>query len=123
MSRIRSKNTRIDLAMNEMLRGLGCEYEMYPDMHGRPDFAIWSLEIAIFCDGDFWHGYRYREKNVPAGYWQNKIERNMRRDASVSRRLRMDGWSVLRFWEHDINRNPEKCIRKIQRKIGERRQK
>jgi len=121
MSRIRGTNTKIDLKMKKMLAGTKCKYEMYPKMFGNPDFVITRKKIAIFCDGDFWHGYRYYEKKrLSKKFWRDKIERNMRRDIVVSRKLRYEGWSVLRCWEHDINRNPEKCMRKITRKIQSR---
>ena len=116
MSRIRSKNTSIDRRMREMLSEAGARFEMYPDLFGSPDFQV-GRNVLVFCDGDFWHGYRYAEKKRPAKkYWREKIEGNMRRDRKVSRRLRRDGWSVLRIWEHDIKKNPEKCLRKIRRK-------
>ena len=121
MSRIRGTNTKIDLRMNEMLGNMRYKYEMYPKMFGNPDFALPRKKIAIFCDGDFWHGYRYYEKKrLSKKFWRDKIEKNMRRDAAVSRRLRRDGWSVLRFWEHEIERNPEKCMRRIVKKAKSR---
>ena len=114
MSRIRSKNTSIDLAMRRLLSDAGARFVMYPKMDGNPDFAIPSRKVAIFCDGDFWHGYNYRNGKKPTrGYWRNKIEGNMRRDRKVSQRLRYHGWSVLRFWEHDLKKRPEMCARKV----------
>ena len=116
MSRIRSKNTSIDRKMRDMLSGMNVRFEMYPKVFGSPDFQV-GRNVLVFCDGDFWHGYRYAEKKRPAKkYWREKIEGNMRRDRKVSRKLRRDGWSVLRLWEHDIKKNPDKCIRKIKRK-------
>ncbi len=121
MSRIRSKNTSIDLAMRDMLSEARLKFVMYPDLFGSPDFQV-GKNILVFCDGDFWHGYRYAEKKRPAKkYWREKIERNMKRDRQVSRKLRRDGWSVLRIWEHDIKRKPEKCMQKVLRKCTERR--
>jgi len=121
MSRIRGTNTKIDLRMNEMLSNTRYKYEMYPKMFGNPDFILSRKRIVIFCDGDFWHGYRYHEKKrLPKKFWRDKIERNMRRDLAVSRKLRRDGWSVLRFWEHDIEKNPEKCMRRIIKKLQSR---
>lgn len=118
MSRIRSRNTKIDLEMKKILSKANCSYKMYPKMYGNPDFIIQRKKIAIFCDGDFWHGYNYHEKRKPPKkYWRQKIESNMKRDHSVSRKLRREGWSVLRFWEHDIQNDPGKCKRKILRKI------
>jgi len=122
MSRIRSKNTKIDLKMKKILSGIGCGYSMYPKMYGNPDFVIRKKRIALFCDGDFWHGYRYDEKKKPPKkFWRNKIEENMRRDLRVARALRSDGWSVLRFWEHDIENKPDVCTKKILRKLKEKR--
>ena len=113
MSRIRSKNTSIDRRMREMLSEAGTRFEMYPDLFGSPDFQV-GKKVLVFCDGDFWHGYKYAEKKRPAKkYWREKIEGNMRRDRKVSRKLRRDGWSVLRIWEHDIKKNPDKCMKKI----------
>ena len=121
MSRIRSKWTKIDLKMQEILADTNTQFEMYPRMLGSPDFASPGLKIAVFCDGDFWHGYHYRCGRIPRQqFWREKIQNNMRRDRYVTRKLRRGGWSVLRFWEHDINSKPEKCIRKIRKKISER---
>jgi len=121
MSRIRGKNTKIDLAMKRLLAKNKIKFEMYPKMYGNPDFMIEKKRIAVFCDGDFWHGYRYDEKKRPAKkFWRDKIKQNMRRDRKVSRKLRREEWSVLRFWEHDVEKNPEKCIRKIRRKLKQR---
>ena len=118
MSKIRSKNTKIDLRMKKILSGIGCGYSMYPKMYGNPDFVIRKKRIALFCDGDFWHGYKYDEKKKPAKkFWRNKIEGNMRRDMHVARALRSEGWSVQRFWEHDIEKRPDFCRRKILRAI------
>ena len=87
-------------------------------MYGNPDFAIRSKKIAIFCDGDFWHGYKFHEKKKPSKkFWRDKIKSNMKRDQKVARRLRREGWSVLRFWEHDIEKRSEVCKRRILKKI------
>ena len=119
MSRIRGSGTGIERGMDAILRELGASYEYQPSMFGNPDFAV-SRRIAVFCDGDFWHGYGYWRKKRPADrFWREKIEGNMRRDRRVSARLRREGWSVLRFWGHDISRKPDKCAARIRRKIRE----
>lgn len=120
MSRIRGKNTKIDLKMNEILKNLGFPYEMYPKMFGNPDFVLKREGVVIFCDGDFWHGYDYATKKPSKKYWKEKIERNMKRDLYVSRKLRREGWSVLRFWEHDIDKRMGVCIDRIIRKVMEK---
>ena len=122
MSRIRGTNTKIDLRMKRILTDMGCRFRMYPKMYGSPDFVLQKSRIAIFCDGDFWHGYKYDEKKkLPKKFWREKIEGNIDRDRKVSRKLREEGWSVLRFWEHDIEKKQDMCVNKILRKIKQRR--
>jgi len=116
MSRIRSRGTKIEHAMEKILSSAELKFEAHPKLLGSPDFVIPRKKIAIFCDGDFWHGYNYNgKKKPPAKFWRQKIEGTMKRDKSISRRLRNDGWSVLRFWEHDIEERPDFCLKKIKR--------
>ena len=113
MSRIRSKDTKIEMKIADLLRKNKLHYRRFPKVFGSPDFAV-EKKVMVFCDGDFWHGYQYnRKKKPPKKFWRDKIERNMERDRKVARRLRADGWSVVRLWEHDIERNPTACLRRI----------
>ena len=113
MSRIRSKDTKIEMKIAELLRENKMRYRRHPKLFGSPDFIV-EKKILVFCDGDFWHGYRYaKKKKPPKKFWRDKIERNMKRDRKVSRNLRADGWSVVRLWEHDIEKNPRSCLRRI----------
>ena len=119
MSRIRGTDTKIEVKMKKLLSGTDCKFKTHPKMYGNPDFVIEKKKIAIFCDGDFWHGYKYdAKKKPPKKFWKNKIETNIKRDRKISRRLRSDGWSVLRFWEHEIEKRPETCERKILRFVN-----
>ena len=114
MSRIKAKNTTIEFKIKKTLAYTGYKFEMHPVMYGNQDFAHKRKRIVIFCDGDFWHGYKYgQKKRLAKKFWRDKIENNMNRDKRYNRKLRRDGWSVLRLWEHDIEKNPEKCRRKI----------
>ena len=115
MSRIRSKDTKIEKKTASMLRKNKIRYRRFPKVFGSPDFVV-EKKVLVFCDGDFWHGYQYgRKKKLPKKFWRDKIERNMERDRKVTRKLRADGWSVVRLWEHDIEMSPEKCVGKIRR--------
>ena len=117
MSRIRSRDTKIEKKTAHLLRKNRLHYRRFPKVFGSPDFAV-EKKVMVFCDGDFWHGYRYSEKKKPPKkFWRDKIERNMERDRKVTRRLRADGWSVVRLWEHDIEKRPESCIRKIRKSL------
>ena len=113
MSRIRSKDTKIEKTVASLLRKNRIHYRRHPKLFGSPDFVV-EKKILVFCDGDFWHGYQYgRKKKLPKKFWRDKIERNMERDRKVTRKLRADGWPVVRLWEHDIERNPGSCLRNI----------
>ncbi|MDA7960505.1 MAG: very short patch repair endonuclease [Nitrosopumilus sp.] len=115
MSRIRGSNTKIEIKTGAILRSAGIRFRRHPKIYGNPDFLV-GERTALFCDGDFWHGYRYEERRPRLKrFWRDKIERNMRRDRSVTRKLRRDGYSVIRLWEHDIEKRPDVCIRRIAR--------
>ena len=117
MSRIRSKNTGIERRMCSLFRKNGLHYRRYPKVFGNPDFIV-EKSVLVFCDGDFWHGYKYdSNKKMAKKFWREKIEGNMRRDKRTNRMLRSNGYSVLRLWEHNINRNPDKCIRKVRKSL------
>lgn len=119
MSKIRSKNTGIELIMERALRNLGLRYTRNVHIYGKPDFAIEDKKVAVFCDGDFWHGYRIDSNprldvKDNRAFWMAKIRANRRRDAEVNRALSKQGWTVIRFWEHEIKTNPDKCAQKVQ---------
>jgi DNA mismatch endonuclease (patch repair protein) len=117
MSRIRSRDTKIEKRMASLLRKNRLHYRRFPRVFGSPDFVV-EKKVLVFCDGDFWHGYMYDSKRKPPKkFWRDKIEGNMRRDKRVTRRLRSEGWAVVRLWEHDILRKPELCIRMIGRTL------
>src|SRR5258708_1166968 len=75
-------------------------------IHGRPDFIFLTARVAVFIDGDFWHGNpaRFRLPKSNIDYWSRKIAGNKRRDRAVSRTLRESGWTVVRIWEHSLTR-------------------
>ena len=75
-------------------------------------------KVAVFVDGDFWHGWqfpRWRHKLGP--YWKKKIEGNRYRDRRTSNKLRREGWLVIRIWEHDVERDPESCVDRIEEAV------
>ena len=117
MSIIRSRDTKIEKKTASLLKKNKIRYRRFPKVFGSPDFAV-EKKVLVFCDGDFWHGYQYgRKKKPPKKFWRDKIARNMERDRKVTRKLRADGWSVIRLWEHDIEKRPESCVRKIKKSL------
>jgi DNA mismatch endonuclease (patch repair protein) len=119
MSRVKSKNTSIEVSMRKALWHGGIRYRKnYPLLPGTPDIAITKYRIAVFCDGEFWHGKDWAVKKTKIHnnreYWIAKIERNMGRDNEVNRRLKSAGWTVLRFWGSDIKKNISGCIEDVE---------
>lgn len=116
MSRIRGKGTRIEREVFKALRKRGIYFQKnYQRALGTPDLALPRKKKAVFIDGDFWHGYRYRvlKKKLPDKFWREKIERNIKRDRRYGIRLKKDGWKVLRIWEHELNKGFEGAIDRI----------
>jgi len=116
MSLIRSKNTRQELAVFRELRKRGIYFKRhYKLAPGFPDIAIPSRKVAVFIDGDFWHGWQYPRWRceLPRIYWRRKIENNRKRDLNNFALLRRRGWKVLRIWEHQLRENFHRSIELI----------
>jgi len=115
MSRIRSKNTKMENLFESKLKENHIKYERYPEIFGRPDFLIKNKNIVIFIDGCFFHKCpkHYKAPKTKKKFWISKIEKNVKRDKEVVRRLRKEGYGVIRFWEHKIEKNVDECILKI----------
>ena len=113
MSKVRSKNTSLELNFKKLIRKLKFEYQ--PKIFGKPDFASKKLRIAIFIDSCFWHKCpkHFRKPSANSSYWTQKINRNVERAKEVNNYLKKDGWKILRFWEHDLKNNSKKIITKI----------
>ena len=115
MSRIRSTNTSIEVALRKALWAAGLRYRKnYPYAIGKPDVAFPGLRVAVFCDSSFWHGRDWNErrpkiKSNPE-YWRKKIAGNITRDKDVNQLLAGEGWLVLRFWDNDITQRLDECV-------------
>lgn len=116
MSKIRSKNTKVELQVLRELRKRGIYFQKhYKRAPGSPDIALPRKKIAIFIDGDFWHGYKFsiNSERLTKKYWRKKIESNMRRDKSNRAKLRRSGWKVVRVWEHEVIKKFDTIINKL----------
>lgn len=118
MRKVKNRNTDIELIIRKGLFKSGHRYRLNNKLFGKPDIVFPREKIAIFCDGDFWHGKNYRkeEKNYKS-FWKEKILVNIYRDKEVNRVLKEQGWRVLRFWKMEILKSPDKCIKKIEKFI------
>jgi DNA mismatch endonuclease (patch repair protein) len=115
MSRIRGKGTSPELAVQAILDDLGLKFDSHDrSLAGCPDFVIRTSSLCIFVDGDFWHGWRFNAWRMKLSeHWEEKITKNRERDRRNHRRLRREGWKVLRLWEHQIRDEPNRCRQKI----------
>lgn len=123
MSAVHSKDTRPELKLRHALWHKGMRYRVnVKSLPGKPDIVFSKVKIAVFCDGDYWHGHNWALRGIPsleeelAGYsdfWQNKIRGNIERDKRNTEKLESEGWLVLRFWESEINKDLEDCVRRI----------
>ena len=123
MQAIKSKNSKIELTLRKELWSRGLRYQKnVKTVFGRPDIVFKGKKVAVFCDGEFWHGYDWEHKknNIQSrrDYWIPKIERNMARDREVTAKLESEGWTVLRFWEKEIKDDVEKCADRIEVVLG-----
>ncbi len=106
MARVKSKgNKSTELKFIDALKSRSISgWRRHQDVFGKPDFAFPKRKIAVFIDGCFWHGCpkHCRLPATHARYWISKIEGNARRDKQVTRELKKKGWTVIRFWEHEL---------------------
>lgn len=116
MGRIRSVNTGPEMLLRRTLYSRGLRYRVHVrTLPGRPDIAFPGAKVAVFVDGDFWHGWGFatwKEKLQP--YWRGKIERNMARDCERTAELEGEGWTVLRFWEHKVKEDVHACADSVE---------
>jgi DNA mismatch endonuclease, patch repair protein len=121
MAKIHSKDTGPEKALRKLLWNAGIRYRKnVSKLPGSPDIVIPKHKIAIFIDGEFWHGYEWEEKKEKIKsnkeYWIPKIEKNIVRDRDSDQKLEYRGYRVMHFWQHEIEQNPAMCYLKI---IGE----
>lgn len=108
------KNTSIEVLFRKALWHRGIRYRNNcKDVLGTPDVVIKKYKLAVFCDGDFWHGKEYHGVKNHKKFWDEKIKRNRERDLEYTIRLRDEGWIVLRFWESDIRHDVDSCVDKV----------
>ena len=124
MKAIRNKNTLMEKRLAKALWAKGYRYRRNDNtVIGKPDIVFKTRRIAIFIDGEYFHGKdwsvnKYRIK-TNREYWWKKIESNQMRDQLVNIELVENGWKVLRFWSNDVRKNLELCIQKIKKELGE----
>lgn len=129
-SRSLAKNRAVDTKCERLLRStlwrMGLRFRKnVKDLPGRPDVVFVRQRIAIFCDGDFWHGREWNrrrgklKRGANSTYWIAKIKANINRDRMHTKHLRQLGWTVIRLWERDILTDAERAAAYIRSEVAQ----
>ncbi|MGI8536901.1 MAG: very short patch repair endonuclease [Mycobacteriales bacterium] len=125
MSAVRSKNTQPELMLRRELHRRGLRYRLHADLPGRPDIVFSRVGLAVFVDGDFWHGHGWRERGFASfeeqfvNYrdpekWRAKIRSNVDRDLHVNVALQGTGWEVVRVLESQVRADVASVANRLQ---------
>jgi DNA mismatch endonuclease (patch repair protein) len=123
MAKVRNKDSKAELALRRALHARGLRYRLHArDVLGRPDVVIRAKRLAVFVDGDFWHGNAHRLRGLDrledlfpnrTDWWMAKLTRTMERDREVTAGLIAQGWTVVRIWESDVLASPEDAADRV----------
>ncbi|MGB3590896.1 MAG: very short patch repair endonuclease [Nonlabens sp.] len=118
MSKIRGKDTKPEIMLRKALWAAGYRYRKdFKKLIGKPDIAMSIYKTVVFVDGVFWHGYDWenRKNKIKSNreFWIPKIERNMQRDREVNYKLSLMGYTVMRFWSREVEKELERVISEI----------
>ncbi len=122
MRMVRSQGTKLEASMERILMQMNLQYVKQPNLTGHPDFQLVGRRILIFCDSSFWHGRNPddlsgRSFKRNRDLWVKKLTRTRQRDKEINMKLRGEGWNVIRFWDSEILKHPEKCEEKLMKKL------
>ena len=124
MKNIHGKDTKIEVMLRKALWNKGYRYRKNDKMlPGSPDIVLTKYKIAIFCDGEFFHGKDWEvlkprlEKSNNSEFWISKISGNRERDDVVNKRLLFEGWTVIRFWGDEIKKHVDECVKVVEEAI------
>jgi|WetSurMetagenome_2_1015567.scaffolds.fasta_scaffold476759_2 DNA mismatch endonuclease, patch repair protein len=119
MSQVKSKDTKPELLIYGLLDNLKIRYRKHYDTYGKPDIAFPREKIAVFINGEFWHGRNFKtEKNEYKEFWIKKIEGNIKRDRKNYKLLKEKGWKIIKIWDKDLKKHTSREFNEIMRAIG-----
>lgn len=115
MKSVKLKNGSLEKVVQRELRAAGLRFRRHDHaLPGCPDIVFSKERVAVFIDGDFWHGWRLPVwEHKLSKFWREKIRANRVRDRRNFRRLRDSGWIVVRLWQHEILKQPDHSIRRV----------
>lgn len=132
MAAVRNRNTKPELALRSALWRRGLRYRLHARLLGKPDIVFPGSRVAVFVDGDFWHGNAWRIRGMPSfesqfehinngDFWRKKIVSNMERDSRVNLELTASGWTVYRVFESRLLRDLDGIVTEIESIVHARR--
>lgn len=124
MANVKLKGGADEEALAKALWHKGYRYwRNYKKLPGSPDIALQKHHVAIFIDGEFWHGYDWENRKIKLkrnrDYWIAKIEENIARDERVNQQLQGMGWSVIHFWSKEVKKDLDNCILRVEELISD----
>jgi len=117
MSRIKSRNTSLELYVRKFLYKKGFRFRVNYKLEGRPDVIFPRKRIAVFINGCFWHQHGCNNSVIPKSnrkFWKNKLSNNIRRDRKVQKILVKEGWKTYRIWECELEERPSKALQRLE---------
>ncbi len=119
MSKVHLKNGKAETLLAKERWHKGIRYRLnYKKLPGSPDIAITKEKIAVFVDGEFWHGKDWEERKPRLKsnreYWIEKIEENIARDKRNDEKLKEQGWTVIHFWEKEVLKDMDGCVQYVE---------
>lgn len=116
MRAIRGKDTKMEIRVRRALWQKGYRFRKNDrTLYGSPDISIKKYKLVVFLDSCFWHGcpVHFKLPKINSDFWEQKIRRNTERDAEVTRHYVEEGWTILRFWEHEVKDNINEVVDNI----------
>jgi DNA mismatch endonuclease (patch repair protein) len=120
MSKIKSKNTSLEITVRKYLYKKGFRYRIHYNITGRPDIVFPKKKLAIFINGCFWHMHECSLGKIPSTrteFWKAKLERNRERDLTVIEKLHGENWEVITIWECFLKNDQETELIKLEQNI------
>lgn len=116
MSKVRSKNTKLELLVRHELFKKGFRYRIYYDLPGKPDIVFVSKKKVIFINGCFWHQHGCKKSKLPKTnkkFWKKKLSNNRKRDLMNLKKLKEQGWETYVIWECELHSDFENQIKNL----------
>ncbi len=131
MSAIRNRDTVPEMLLRRELHRRGLRYRVHTNVPGHPDLVFSKARVAVFVDGDYWHGNTWRLRGAESlesylaghsnsAFWIQKIKANVARDEDVNQRLTSEGWVVVRIWESDVVADPKIWASQVEQQVRQR---